>query len=203
LSCICRYAFKSRLSASIMLSSLVEPALSRLWKSQVTLGLLIRCMPGDLWAQESETDILVSGLTPFMVDQTFRRAFAHMDWTKFYYYQKWIQHLGVLSRYSGRSILERCKINSEVFRAMTVYRPIRVFLPNLQSWASSLLSRNFLPFIDAFIGPNLTDIGMEWPQDDDSSGCFYPPTVICAFIHRDLIFDISTHRYHSVQQAAL
>jgi hypothetical protein len=73
-------------------------------------------MPGDLWAQEPETDILVSGLTPFMVDlliniwmvdQTFRRALAHMDWTRFNYYQKWKQQLGVLSRYSGRSILER------------------------------------------------------------------------------------------------
>jgi hypothetical protein len=57
--------------------------------------------------------------------------------------------------------------NSDVFRAMTAYRPVRVFLP----WASSLLSRNFLPFIDAFIGPNLKDVDMEcmeWPQDDDS-----------------------------------
>lgn len=46
---------------------LVEPALNKLWKVQVTLAPLIRCMPEDLWDQGTEGDVvqaLVSAILP-------------------------------------------------------------------------------------------------------------------------------------------
>jgi hypothetical protein len=96
------------------------------------------------------------------------------DWTRFDYYQEWIQRLGVTQDDDNHDILrplEICEVHSDVYRAMTAYRPIRVFVPNLQSWISTQYSPHFFPFIDAFIGPNLKDVTMECralPDDDQS-----------------------------------
>ncbi|KAF9465162.1 hypothetical protein BDZ94DRAFT_1296673 [Collybia nuda] len=126
-----------------------EPALKRLWKVQTTLAPLIRCMPRELWVMSDDNKL------------TFRFPITDADWTRFDQYHTKIRHLGIAS-HTKRSPLETSHVESDVFRALVSYRPARNFLPNLQTWVFTDHSSKILPFIDAFIGPQLNEVTLEF-----------------------------------------
>lgn len=96
-----------------------------------------------------------------MVQKTFRRAIVETDWARFEYYQRRIHQLGMANDVS-RPQLETREVHMSVLRALTTYRPAKVFLPNLQRWMANHYAEDFLPFIDAFIGPNLKHAVMDF-----------------------------------------
>lgn len=92
--------------------------------------------------------------------QNFRRPIVEADWATFDQYQGKIHQLGIAG-YAKHSFLQTSEVGSDVFRALVAYRPARNFLSKLQSWVLTDHSFNMLPFIDAFIGPQLKDVALE------------------------------------------
>ncbi|RDB18190.1 hypothetical protein Hypma_000521 [Hypsizygus marmoreus] len=136
---------------AITCRSFTEPALNHLWRVQRVFANLVRCMPHDLWVQHGPRAVL-----------TFRRALCQTDWDRFDFYARRIRQIGApnLLEISDVTMVE---VGEDVFIALATYQPIRVLLPNLLALYCMPWSWAALPYIQAFIGHQLTtfDLGVE------------------------------------------
>ncbi|RDB21918.1 hypothetical protein Hypma_010807 [Hypsizygus marmoreus] len=130
-----------------------DPALDVLWRSQIDIGPLIRVMPGDLWT------IVLLADAPVLYKRTkiikFTRSLDESDWSRFEYYGRRIHKL---AHPLESSPIGTFVVHEDVFVALSAYRPIRTFLPNLRELSLDLgypYVTKHVPFFQCMLGPGL------------------------------------------------
>ncbi|KAJ7681997.1 hypothetical protein DFH06DRAFT_1314240 [Mycena polygramma] len=133
-----------------------DPALDVLWRHQNTLMNLIDCMPAGLW--EIMNDPGVFGI---LVGPVLRcsRTIVASDWDRLLKYSHRVKFLQVRDN-QGPDL-------TAFFEALRLGITDEYLLPNLQqlAWgyssaASFGYAESVLPFIDLFLGPRITSIGI-------------------------------------------
>ncbi|KDQ62058.1 hypothetical protein JAAARDRAFT_29959 [Jaapia argillacea MUCL 33604] len=133
-----------------------DPALDVLWYEQQDFSTLLKCMPSDLW-NESRID----RHTPRLILK-FRRSMLPDDWARFSNHASRIRvlHLGTQFLVSSATsrVIHLTLVDLEVFRLLSIYRPLGVLLPNLRHlhWSYSL--EETFPYIHLFPHANLSGL---------------------------------------------
>ncbi|KAJ6459883.1 hypothetical protein C8R45DRAFT_542086 [Mycena sanguinolenta] len=125
-----------------------DPALDALWWEQDTIMNLMRCMP-DVW----ETVTPPPGFLTALLNLVGRpvsavRPIVASDWDR-------------VKKYSYRVKSLQCHGNhglalTSVFEAIQLEAPDGRLLPNLRHFSWTYSDKHLLPFIDLFLGPNIT-----------------------------------------------
>ncbi|KAJ7502707.1 hypothetical protein B0H11DRAFT_1989739 [Mycena galericulata] len=134
-------------------------ALDALWKSQDTIVNLIMCMPNDLW------EILNPLPLPLMMFQISpgrrvrpTRPVVESDWDRVLKYSHRVQRL-------------RC-FDDDKFNVFSVFETLRLgvpggyLLPNLRAIMWDYSNSVALPFLDLFLSPRITAIGLGQCSDN-------------------------------------
>ncbi|KAJ7262626.1 hypothetical protein C8J57DRAFT_1231990 [Mycena rebaudengoi] len=134
-------------SSNRSLSIFHDPALDALWWEQDTIMNLMRCMP-DVW----KTLTLPPGLLTAFLNITAARPIIASDWDRVKRYSHRVRSLKSLD-IDGLAL-------SHVFEAIQLGAPDGHLLPNLRHFAWGHTNKDLLPFIDLFLGPNITTFGI-------------------------------------------
>ncbi|KAJ6550437.1 hypothetical protein DFH09DRAFT_1168881 [Mycena vulgaris] len=129
-----------------------DPALDALWWEQDTIMNLMRCMPG-VWETLTPSPGFLSlflNLVGRPVSAT--RPIVASDWDR-------------VKRYSHRVKSLKCLDNdglalTRVFEAIQLGAQDGPLLPNLRHFSWNHSDKHLLPFIDLFLGPNITIFGI-------------------------------------------
>ncbi|KAJ7758998.1 hypothetical protein DFH07DRAFT_1060303 [Mycena maculata] len=125
-----------------------DPALDALWWEQDTIMNLMRCMP-DVWeTMTPPPGFLTLFLNGVGRPVTAARPIVVLDWDRVKKYSHRVKSLKCLDN-DGLAL-------SCVFEAIQLGAPDGCLLPNLRHFTWSRSNKRLLPFIDLFLGPNLT-----------------------------------------------
>ncbi|KAG6834052.1 hypothetical protein H0H93_012304, partial [Arthromyces matolae] len=142
-------------------------ALDQLWELQWTLGPLVKVMPPDLW-----TFTEPNGNNPVVIEkkptQTFTRPLTEIDFVRFDYYASKIRSL----HFSGNSIANDVEIHEDVLHAFALYRPSRVYLPNIQTFefGKHLVPRH-LRYYPCLLNNSIDAVTMDLEKADALEAC--------------------------------
>ncbi|KAG6814804.1 hypothetical protein H0H93_012196, partial [Arthromyces matolae] len=135
-------------------------ALDQLWELQWTLGPLVKVMPPDLWTFTNS-----NGNNPVV---TFTRPLTEVDFVRFDYYASKIRFLD----FSGDGVPGAVEIHEDVLHALALYRPSRVFLPNIQEFefGKRLLPRH-LRYYPCLLNSSIETVTMDLEKANALEAC--------------------------------
>ncbi|KAH9830076.1 uncharacterized protein C8Q71DRAFT_817771 [Rhodofomes roseus] len=133
-----------------------SPALDVLWRSQLGLVNIIKCMPADLW------EIQGSFTNHTRLTLTIRRAMRPGDWDRFNVYAPRIRELCL--HFDG---FWTTLYTDDVWSALDMYAPSRPLFPNLRKWEYYDIPQRNAPNQQLFISATLLELTLRWRSFDE------------------------------------
>ncbi|KAI1786644.1 hypothetical protein LXA43DRAFT_50651 [Ganoderma leucocontextum] len=152
----------------------MEPALKILWKSQRSLGPLVRTLPADLWEEE----VMGRYWSKPAYEIELLRVPLSSEWSRFDFYANRIRELGhwrfefpdlhAANHGSFGNVILRRKVTFGVVACLAFSRKNRWLLPNLTSLRWNQDDWPYTHLLPLFFGPNLTRlaIGYNAPPEE-------------------------------------
>uniref|UniRef100_A0A5K1K0P3 Cell surface hydrophobicity-associated protein n=1 Tax=Ganoderma boninense TaxID=34458 RepID=A0A5K1K0P3_9APHY len=163
---------------AVTCKAFMEPALNVLWKSQRSLGPLVRTLPADLWEEE----VVGTYMGKPAYELEMLRVPLSSEWSRFDFYAPRIRELGhwrfefpeihINNHGSPGDHALRRRVTSGVVTCLAFSRKTRWLLPNLTSlrWTKDDWSTTDL--LPLFLGPNLTRLAISChalPEEHDGT----------------------------------
>ncbi|KAI0740561.1 hypothetical protein C8Q76DRAFT_608386 [Earliella scabrosa] len=154
----------------------LEPTLDVMWRSQLTVGPLVRTLPSDAIQEE----VRIVGPVSIYDIVRITRPLTTSDWERFDYYARRVTSLGYfmtefpdqdLTRWVAHNYYPcRHPVSSQVMARLCLYRRRSALLPNLVHlrWCNHDLPN--VEYIPMFLGPKLATLSLafhpEWIKRD-------------------------------------
>ncbi|GBE80900.1 hypothetical protein SCP_0306210 [Sparassis crispa] len=143
-----------------------EPALDILWHNLITLVPLIQTLPQDAWCKSDTLNTY--GEKQCII--TVMRPLVSTDWDRFLYYSPRIRRLGFRDiefrdqefemLLQSCAIPPDCAIDAHCYTSLSLYRPVKVLLPNLGALRWNIHQIDALQFVSLFFGPSLKSFSL-------------------------------------------
>ena len=153
----------SAVSLMCCCKSFGDPLLDVLWKKQVGLTPLLKCLPQEVWEERGET--LVSRLVAFVLAEldyliwkSFRKIPTKAEWADFQKYARRIQNLNVPDS-------SKNSMGPDILLALQLRTANEPFLPRLRTLECEEPTEAFIPFIPLILSPKTTKIAITFAEN--------------------------------------
>ncbi|KAH9932319.1 uncharacterized protein B0H18DRAFT_1115985 [Fomitopsis serialis] len=136
-----------------------SPALDVLWRSQVGLANIVKCMPPDLWEIREDGGRSSHPMLMFM----FRRPMCASDWDRFNVYAPRIRELTLYLCDRGNT-----RLPGNVYATLNMHAPSLPLFPSLRNWRCyDIPHATVVPDHWLFLGSSLAELVLEWDVLDE------------------------------------